>query len=185
MTSDLGVVGLGKFFFFGGRLSVLTWERGASLRSLQGELFDVFPADCDCFLNIPASDILDAFARMVDVPPSEIRHIMWGAPETRTRGVAAQQLWCELADACSRAGRSNLCTDELGQVVLEFGLGLLALDFEKDELKAFLEDVCAQVQRDELSVVKAGLDRDIRQSHLEALSWAGPFSSEARCTFAH
>jgi hypothetical protein len=51
---------------------------------------------------------------------------------------AAQWLWQSLVAITARAGQQSLDTDDLGYVLLEFALGVLALGYEKDELVEWL-----------------------------------------------
>jgi hypothetical protein len=150
---------------------VWDWKRGDEVAAWQSELFDVFPADCDRLLNLPAINVPDVIAEMLDVPVYEMRHTIWGAPHTQTRQIAAQLLRLGLADCCARAGRAGLSTPELGTAAFEFALGVLALDMNKENLSAALEDVLTRIDSDSLSVVKASRDRDIGDPHLEAGSW--------------
>jgi hypothetical protein len=84
--------------------------------------------------------------------------------------MAAQHLWRDLGDACARAGQGQLTTEELGQVVLELGLGLLASGRDKNELLALLSQVYNEIEHDRLSIVNAGLMRDFWNPHLQARS---------------
>ena len=59
------------------------WKRGDEVAAWQSELFDVFPADCDRLL--PAINVPDVIAEMLDVPVYEMRHTIWGAPRGRSQ----------------------------------------------------------------------------------------------------
>src|SRR4051794_20843261 len=111
----------------------------------------------------------------------------------RADQIAAQRLWRDLIATCDRAAQAasgpdddpilGLNTDTLGYIVLELGLGLLALDFEKWQLLANLRSIIQEVEKDELAVVNAGLRLPEAGSsswirHLSGLDKAHPRMTE-------
>jgi len=101
-------------------------------------------------------------------------------PES-TRALAAQKLWRALAAACEEGGQNDLITDQMGYIVLEFGVGLLALDFDKPTLMTFLANMLAEIGRNEMEVMwvgVAGLDQQRKQGK-KTWSWVQRLSGLA------
>ena len=73
------------------------------------------------------------------------------------RAQAAQRLWRELIQACTTAAAGGLDTDDLGYVVLELGLALLALDFTPEELVGYVTSVRNDLEGSRLAAVNAAL----------------------------
>ena len=170
MTGHVNLDGFGTHF--GGRVSVDTWQRGPRFQEWQRELFDVFDEDSDELLNLPICDIPAVLATMLEVPVTEVEQIIWRGADQRVREVAAQLLWLELADSCSRAGRmAGINTTELGHVLIEFGIGLLALDKSPEELAIALRELSRTVASDGVSIVKAARAPSTGNPYFEARSW--------------
>jgi hypothetical protein len=75
----------------------------------------------------------------------------------RPNQAAALQLWRQVLAACRTAGNGDLDTDRMGYIALEIALGLMALDFTKQQLVTHFKNVVAEIEADEWRVVNAGL----------------------------
>ena len=75
----------------------------------------------------------------------------------RPNQAAALQLWRQVLAACRTAGNGDLDTDTMGYIALEIALGLMALDFTKQQLVTHFKNVVAEIEADEWRVVNAGL----------------------------
>jgi len=94
------------------------------------------------------------------------------------RAQGAQRLWRELIQACTTAAAAGLDTDDLGYVVLELGLALLALDFTPEELVGYVTSVRNDLEGSRLAAVNAALrvrGRDLEVTE-PAWSWVNALS---------
>ena len=89
------------------------------------------------------------------------------------RAQAAQRLWRELIQACTTAAAAGLDTDDLGYVVLELGLALLALDFTPEELVGYVTSVRNDLEGSRLAAVNAALKSVARTSKVQSRPGAG------------
>ena len=83
---------------------------------------------------------------------------------------AARALWRELIRAAVTAGEGELCLDDIAYVAHEFAVGLMALDFTKDQLMAFLASRLREIAVGELAVVEAGFGRAAEHG-LSDIAW--------------
>jgi hypothetical protein len=94
------------------------------------------------------------------------------------RSLAAQRFWRDLIASCTRAGDGDLDTDDMAYVVLELGLGLLALDASHEQLLAYLNVLRTDLEENNLAAVNAALSVHGASGFGEqrSWSWAGALS---------
>ncbi len=88
------------------------------------------------------------------------------------RAQAAQRLWRDLTAGCTTAAKGDLDTDDVGYIVLELGLALLALDFGKPELCAYVDVIRADLENDRLAAVNTAFRAQGRSPVTGCPSWS-------------